>query len=168
MTDATTGQPTPPTLRDPAHRVSPRARVMWQLGAGVEGLVLVVIAGVLALTMDAVRWWMVLALAVAVVAYVAVVPQWRYLVHRWEATDTAVYTQTGWWARERRIAPMSRIQTVDYAEGAIARLFGLASVTVTTASAAGAISIDGLDRQVARRLVDDLTRQADAVEGDAT
>jgi membrane protein YdbS with pleckstrin-like domain len=141
---------------------------MWQLGAGVEGLVLVVIAGALALTMDAVRWWMVLALAVVVVTYVAVVPQWRYLVHRWEATDTAVYTQTGWWARERRIAPMSRIQTVDYAEGAIARLFGLASVTVTTASAAGAISIDGLDRQVARQLVDDLTRQADAVEGDAT
>ncbi|WP_300404559.1 PH domain-containing protein [Nocardioides sp.] len=165
MTDATTG---PPTLRDPAHRVSPRARVMWQLGAGVEGLVLVVIAGALALTMDAVRWWMVLALAVVVVTYVAVVPQWRYLVHRWEATDTAVYTQTGWWARERRIAPMSRIQTVDYAEGAISRLFGLASVTVTTASAAGAISIDGLDRQVARQLVDDLTRQADAVEGDAT
>ena len=165
MSDVTAAQP---TLREPAHRVSPRARVMWQLGAGVEGLVLVVIAGVLALTMDAVHWWMVLALAVAVVAYVAVVPQLRYLVHRWEATDTAVYTQTGWWARERRIAPMSRIQTVDYAEGAIARLFGLASVTVTTASAAGAISIDGLDRQVARRLFDDLTRQADAVEGDAT
>jgi len=164
MTDATAQ----PTLREPAHRVSPRARVMWQLGAGIEGLVLVVIAGVLALTMDAVRWWMMLVLVLAVVAYVAVVPQWRYLVHRWEATETAVYTQTGWWARERRIAPMSRIQTVDYAEGAIARLFGLASVTVTTASAAGAISIDGLDRQVARRLVDDLTRQADAVEGDAT
>ena len=155
-------------LRDPAHRVSPRARVMWVLGAGIEGAVLVVIVGVLALATDAVRWWMVLGVALAVIAYVAVVPQWRYLVHRWEATDTAVYTQTGWWARERRIAPMSRIQTVDYAEGAIARLFGLASVTVTTASAAGALSIDGLDRQVARRLVDDLTRQADAVEGDAT
>uniref|UniRef100_UPI002B27187C PH domain-containing protein n=1 Tax=Nocardioides sp. TaxID=35761 RepID=UPI002B27187C len=139
-----------------------------QLGSSIEGLVMVVALSVFAVTTDAVRWWMVLALVVAVIAYVAVVPQWRYLVHRWEATETAVYTQTGWWARERRIAPMSRIQTVDYAEGAIARLFGLASVTVTTASAAGAISIDGLDRQVARRLVDDLTRQADAVEGDAT
>ncbi|CAN5144538.1 PH domain-containing protein [soil metagenome] len=159
---------TQPSLREPEHRVSPRARLMWQLGSGVEGMVLVVIGLVAALTTDVVRWWMVLALAVLVVAYVAVVPQWRYLVHRWEATDTAVYTQTGWWARERRIAPMSRIQTVDYAEGAIARLFGLASVTVTTASAAGAISIDGLDQAVARRLVDDLTRQAEAAEGDAT
>jgi membrane protein YdbS with pleckstrin-like domain len=157
-----------PRLRDPAHRVSPRARLMWQVGAAIEGLVLVAVAAVAGATTDAITWWMVLALAAVIVAYVAVVPQWRYLVHRWEATETAVYTQTGWWARERRIAPMSRIQTVDYAEGAIARLFGLASVTVTTASAAGAISIDGLDRQVARRLVDDLTRQADAVEGDAT
>ena len=47
-------------------------------------------------------------------------------MHRWEVTDTAVYTQTGWWTRERRIAPMSRIQTVDHAEGALERLFGLA------------------------------------------
>ena len=67
-------------------------------------------------------------------------PALEYAVHRWEVTDTAVYTQTGWWTRERRIAPMSRIQTVDYAEGALARLFGLATVTVTTASAAGALA----------------------------
>ena len=72
-----------------------------------------------------------------------VVPRWKYAVHRWEVTDTAVYTQTGWWTRERRIAPMSRIQTVDYSEGALERLFGLASVTATTASAAGALQIAG-------------------------
>ena len=89
-------------------------------------------------------WWLFAALALAVTAYVAVVPAWRYRVHRWEVTDTAVYTQTGWWTRERRVAPMSRIQTVDYAEGPVSRLFGLATVTVTTASAAGALEIVGL------------------------
>ena len=113
-------------------------------------------------------WWAWLLWAIVLAAYVAVVPSWRYLVHRWEVTDTAVYTQTGWWARERRIAPMSRIQTVDHVEGAISRLFGLATVTATTASAAGALEISGLDKDVARRLVDDLTVKADAVEGDAT
>ena len=97
-----------------------------------------------------VPWWIWPLLAVVLVAYVTVVPTWRYRVHRWEVTDTAVYTQTGWWSRERRIAPMSRIQTVDHAEGAIARLFGLATVTVTTASAAGALEIAGLDKDVAR------------------
>ena len=44
----------------------------------------------------------------------------------------------------------------------------LATVTVTTASAAGALEIAGLDKDVARRLVDELTVKADAVEGDAT
>ena len=140
---------------------------MWILGAVVEGVVACTVLLIAVLVWDVPAWTLGL-LVVAVVAWAAVVPQWRYLVHRWETTDTAVYTQTGWWARERRIAPMSRIQTVDYAEGPVARLFGLASVTVTTASAAGALSIDGLDREVARRLVDDLTRQADAIDGDAT
>ena len=115
-----------------------------------------------------VPWWAWLLGALVLASYAAVVPRWRYLVHRWEVTETAVYTQTGWWSRERRIAPMSRIQTVDHVEGAISRLFGLATVTVTTASAAGALGIAGLDKDVARRLVDELTVKADAVEGDAT
>jgi uncharacterized protein len=143
---------------------------MWLLGALLEGLFLfcgfLLIAYVWA-PFD-VRWWMTLLAGVVLGAYVAVVPPWRYAVHRWEVTDTAVYTQVGWWTRERRIAPMSRIQTVDYSEGAIERLFGLASVTVTTASAAGALEISGLEREVAQRLAEELTVQADAVPGDAT
>ena len=64
---------------------------------------------------------------------------------------------------------MSRIQTVDYAEGVLSRLFGLATVTVTTASAAGALADRGpATRRSAQRLVDELTLKADAVEGDAT
>jgi membrane protein YdbS with pleckstrin-like domain len=159
-----------PGLREPNQRVSPRARLLWLLSATVQS---VVVLGALVLVGPVLDWvdlhWWELAIAVVVLAaYVAVVPQWRYLVHRWEVTETAVYTQTGWWARERRIAPMSRIQTVDYAEGAVARLFGLASVTVTTASAAGALEIAGLDRALARRLVDELTVKADTGPGDAT
>ncbi len=143
---------------------------MWQLSGLIEGLVLIAGPTVVVIVWDDLDfgWWMV-AVAVAVLTlYVVVVPQWRYLVHRWEVTDTAVYTQTGWWARERRIAPMSRIQTVDYAEGPVARLFGLATVTVTTASAAGALQIAGLAKERAQALVDELTIKADAVEGDAT
>jgi uncharacterized protein len=112
--------------------------------------------------------WLWVGFAALVAAYVGVVPQWRYLVHRWEVTDTAVYTQSGWWARERRIAPMSRVQTVDHREGAISRLFGLATVRVTTASSAGALTIEGLDQHRALAIVDELTRMADSVPGDAT
>jgi uncharacterized protein len=160
----------PVALREPAQRVSPRARLMWLTTSAVLSVVVVAALVVVSGPFDwfAMPWWAWVLVVAALAAYVGVVPQWRYLVHRWEVTDTAVYTQTGWWTRERRIAPMSRIQTVDHVEGAIARLFGLATVTVTTASAAGALEIAGLDKQVARRLVDELTVKADAVEGDAT
>ncbi len=143
---------------------------MWLVGCLAEGLVTLAILVGVAMAWGSLpaRWWLVGAGGVLVLGYVVVVPRWRYLVHRWEVSESAVYTQTGWWARERRIAPMSRIQTVDYAEGALFRLFGLATVTVTTASAAGALTIEGLDKALAQQLVDELTLKADAVEGDAT
>ncbi|THJ04644.1 hypothetical protein E7Z54_08150 [Nocardioides sp.] len=143
---------------------------MWHVEIGLQGIVTTAVLGLAAVMWapEAARWWLVGAVACGSTAVVVVVPRWRYLVHRWEVSPTAVYTQRGWWARERRIAPMSRVQTVDYAQGPLARLFGLASVTVTTASAAGALRIDGLDRDVALALVDELTLKADLVEGDAT
>lgn len=159
-----------PGLREPSQRVSPHARKLWLLesaGEGVFTLVVVLGAGALWAPFD-VRWWMVVLLVAAVLASVWLVPAWKYAVHRWEVTATAVYTQTGWWARERRIAPMTRIQTVDYSEGALERLFGLATVTVTTASAAGALRIAGLDKALAQRLAAELTVRADADPGDAT
>jgi membrane protein YdbS with pleckstrin-like domain len=131
------------------------------------------VAAVLLLGQGSWDWWdlpvwaLVLA-GVALLAFVVVVPQWRYAVHRWEVTETAVYTQTGWWARERRIAPMSRVQTVDHREGAIERLFGLATVRITTASSAGALTIEGLAQHRALDVVENLTRMADSVPGDAT
>ncbi len=159
-----------PRLREPAQRVSPRARLMWTATAALGALVVVVVAAVVGPLAGwvPVGWWAVALVAVLAAAYVAVVPRWRYAVHRWEVTATAVYTQTGWWVLERRIAPMSRIQTVDHVQGAVSRLFGLATVTVTTASAAGALEIAGLDRDRALRLVDELTVTADSVPGDAT
>lgn len=143
---------------------------MWATSAGIEGVILVGALAVIGPVTDwlPIPWWAVVLVGVLAAAYVVGMPMWRYRVHRWEVTDTAVYTQTGWWVRERRIAPMSRIQTVDHAEGALARLFGLASVTVTTASAAGALEIVGLERDRALALVEQLAVQADTVPGDAT
>ncbi|WP_182524348.1 PH domain-containing protein [Nocardioides dongkuii] len=156
-------------LREPSERVSPRARWLWAGSALAQGgAAAAVLAFLEAVTPLDLPWWAWVLVGVALAAYVAVVPPWRYRVHRWEVTETAVHTQTGWWVRERRIAPMSRIQTVDQVEGALARLLGLATVTVTTASAAGALEIAGLDAERARALVRELTLKADAVEGDAT
>lgn len=159
-------------LREPAHQVSPRARLMWALSGVVQMLALLVVQ---------VLWWLLdddgsrtPHVVVGVIwllftaAYLVVMPQWRYRVHRWEATSSAVYTQTGWISQERRIAPISRIQTVDLARGPISQLFRLATVTVTTASAAGPLKIHGLDVEDARRLIDELTAATVAETGDAT
>jgi membrane protein YdbS with pleckstrin-like domain len=112
---------------------------------------------------------LVLAVTVLIaLAHAIVMPQWRYRVHRWEVAPQAVYTRAGWLHQESRIAPISRIQTVDSERGPLEQLFGLADVTVTTASAAGPLSIEGLDRATAERLVDELTSAAQATRGDGT
>ena len=105
---------------------------------------------------------------VVAAAHVVVMPRWRFRVHRWEATANAVYTQSGWFSQERRIAPISRIQTVDTERGPLEQLFGLSNVTVTTASAAGPLKIHGLDRDRAQELVDELARAIESTAGDAT
>jgi uncharacterized protein len=158
-----------PALREPAHQVSTKAPVLWAFGATMRALFLLGLL-IAAAIFDwfPVPIWAWPLYAVLAVAYIVAMPVVRYRIHRWESTDTAVYTQTGWLSRERRIAPMSRVQTVDFQQGAIDRLLGLASVTVTTASASGPLVISAIDKPVADRLVDDLTRRTEAEAGDAT
>jgi membrane protein YdbS with pleckstrin-like domain len=158
-------------LRAPAHRVSRKAIWYWTVRAAFGWLVLVAIQVVWLIGSGAQVGWRVAALVATVMLaalHLTVMPQWRYRVHRWENTDQAVYTQTGWFTQERRIAPISRIQTVDSEFGVLERLFGLANVTVTTASAAGPIRIHGLEQEDANRLVAQLTSTTAATPGDAT
>ena len=160
------------TLRPPRQQVSRRAIRYWLVRAALGWIV---VAGVQVVAL-ATGWfdagaWAVISLPITVVvaaAHLAIMPRWRYRVHRWEATGDAVYTQAGWFNQERRIAPVSRIQTVDTDRGPLEQLFGLTNVTVTTASAAGPLSIDGLDADTAQRLVDDLTARTQSQPGDAT
>jgi membrane protein YdbS with pleckstrin-like domain len=158
-------------LRPPGNRVSPRAIWYWTARASFGWLVLLAAQIIwLVAAHDGQAWHgIVLAItAVLALVHLIVMPQWRFRVHRWEATSEAMYTQSGWFNQERRIAPISRIQTVDSERGPLEQVFGLSNVTVTTASAAGPLRINGLDRDTAQRLVDDLTASAQAMRGDAT
>jgi uncharacterized protein len=96
------------------------------------------------------------------------VPRLLYRIHRWEITDEAVYTLSGWLVREWRIAPISRVQTVDTEHGPLQQLLKLATVTVTTASARGPVKISGLAAEDAAEIARALTRSTQAVPGDAT
>ena len=166
-------------LVDPAHPPSRKAPLVWAIGAAIPWLVLV-IAQLVWFAVDArspasgryPQLWLHAVAAVVtvfcVVVMVVVVPLWRYRVHRWDIDPKAVYTRTGWLVQERRIAPISRVQTVDTERGPLDRLFGLANVTVTTASSAGAVRFVALDSDVADRVVAQLTDIASLGAEDAT
>lgn len=158
-------------LRAPRHRVDPRARHVWRLAALLGWAVPLVAAALfyaLAASTRPISLWALLAVLALAVVNVAVMPEWRYRVHRWEVDDLAVYTQSGWWSQSARVAPLNRVQTVDSAYGPLQRAFGLGTLTVTTASAGGAVTIEGLPRATVEELVDRLTRITAAEEGDAT
>jgi membrane protein YdbS with pleckstrin-like domain len=158
-------------LREPKNSVDRRAISWWTVQAVLEVAPVVLALAVLALLLPAARPWLLAGLAVAVlvgVPYVLIMPRWRFRVHRWEATDDAVFARSGWLWQEWRVAPMSRIQTVDTVRGPLQQRFRLSTLTVTTASAKGAITIDGLDHELAADLVIRLTAIAQANPGDAT
>ena len=159
------------TLREPANQVSPNAVRMWRTTAWAQFVFSALVVAVAWLLVEGAPWGLVLASAVVLlpgIAYAVWMPPLRNRIHRWEVTDDAVFTRSGWLTTELRIAPLSRVQTVDTRIGPVMRVFGLAAVTVTTASAAGPITIDGLDEDVARRVVVHLTETTGASEGDAT
>lgn len=161
----------PLRMRDPAHPPSRKAPLVWALSAAIPWLALA-FAQLVWLVVDGRPWWphalAAILTGLGVVVSVAVVPLWRYRVHRWEIGPSAVYTRSGWLVQERRIAPISRVQTVDTYRGPLDRLFGLANVTVTTASSAGAVHIVALDAAVADAVVAQLTDIAVLGGHDAT
>jgi uncharacterized protein len=113
------------------------------------------------------QWGLGLTIVVAI-GVVIVMPPWRYRVHRWQITDDAIFVRSGWLTQETRVAPIARLQTVDSKRGFLHRLMKLTTVTITTASSAGALSIHALDDDVAREVVAQLTEIAQNGEGDAT
>jgi uncharacterized protein len=158
-------------MADPAYPPSRRAPLRWAVGGAIPWLVLA-IGQLVWMELDQRILWLHTVVAVVTVIgaaiSVVVVPLWRYRVHRWEISPQAVYTRTGWLVQERRIAPISRVQTVDTYRGPLDRLFGLANVAVTTASSAGAVHIVALDVQVADHTVAQLTDIAAIGVEDAT
>ena len=158
-------------LVEPANPPSRKAPVVWAISAAIPWLILAAGQTVWFAISPRLPWLHALAAAgtvLGIVVFVVVAPLWRYRVHRWDIDPNAVYTRTGRLVQERRVAPISRVQTVDTERGPLDQLFGLANVTVTTASSAGAVRIVALDSDVADRVVTQLTDIAALGGEDAT
>jgi uncharacterized protein len=158
-------------LRPPNSTLNERVVGWWRAQLLLATAIPVAVLAVLGLLIEPARPWLLtpaVGLAVLGLACTLFLPNWRFRVHRWEVTDEAVYVRTGAFWQEWRIAPMSRIQTVDTMRGPLEQAFRLATVIVTTASSKGAIKIEGLDSELAAELAERLTRITQATPGDAT
>ncbi|HIY40973.1 MAG TPA: PH domain-containing protein [Candidatus Nocardiopsis merdipullorum] len=167
-------------LRPPLRRVSGRAVGMWTLRLLFSVAFNLIVVSVLALGLENMPWvWIpeplrenASLLPVVYGAYallkVAIVPSWRYRVHRWEVTDDVIYTRAGWINRAWQLVPVNRLQTVDHTQGWLERVFDVATLQVQTASHAGSSRIEGLDAEEARELSEELAVRAATLRDDAT
>ena len=166
----------PAPVREPAWSLSRSAISLWVAQGVIAALIeAAVVAALIVFVPGDAGWWPTLVrwagpalVLLTVVLDIGVQPRLRYRVHRWEVTDEAVYTQTGWLTRTWTLVPISRIQTVDVTRGVLQQVFGLATVAVLTASSQGTVRIPHLGADVARRVADDLARRAELVRDEAT
>lgn len=163
-------------LEPPTNGLDPAARREFFVAALIPVVVLTIVLGVaagIALVVAAGIAGPLLVGAAAGVAaggtvFAVVQSRIRYRMHRWEVGEHTVYSQSGWLTRTRVLVPINRIQVVDTHAGILDRTFGLASLTLSTASTAGTIYIHGLDAGLADRLAAELNLRADRGDSDAT
>ncbi|QGF23634.1 PH domain-containing protein [Raineyella fluvialis] len=139
----------------------------WRTLSWLASALLAVVVGVPA----AVAVWLLLgepALAALPVGVAAVAWLWNaVLVHRrwprWGYAETAdeLWVRRGVMFRALTVVPYGRLQVIDVNAGPLERLFGLATVTLVTASAQTDARIPGLPAAEAARLRDTLTAHSD-------
>jgi uncharacterized protein len=167
---------TPPPVRTPAWSLSRSAIGLWVTEGIISSVLLGIGATVFAIFVPGdlggpfpvLRWLVPIAVLLWAAVTVGIRPRFRFRVHRWEVTEDAVYTLTGWLTRTWTLVPISRIQTVDVTRGVLQQLFGLSTVAVLTASSQGTVRVWHLDADVAQRVADDLAHRAEQVRDQAT
>ena len=137
----------------PENKLDPRVKNVWRINDGIWiTLVCGFVVGMVqllrllsahsdlvgALTLAGGVAWVVL-----MVLWLVVLPPIRYVRWRYQITDDYLDIARGIVWRKRFVIPFIRVQNTDTRQGPILRLFGLASVTVSTA--AGRHEIPGLD-----------------------
>ncbi|SDB80666.1 hypothetical protein GA0111570_102457 [Raineyella antarctica] len=144
--------------------ISPRWRTVHWLASGITALVAVVVLGV-SVQLVFGRWELTLV-PIALVAALWLWNAWLVL-RRWPAwgyaeTADELWVRHGVLFRSLTVVPYGRLQVVDVNAGPLQRAFGLAAVTLVTASADSDAHIPGLPYAEATRLRDQLTARGDS------
>ncbi|SDF68179.1 hypothetical protein SAMN05660662_3055 [Blastococcus aurantiacus] len=166
----------PAPVREPAWSLPRTAIGLWVTESLIGVVITALVVGALLIWVPAdlggpvpfLRWAVPVVAVLDALIAVFVRPWLKHRVYRWEVTQDAVYTRTGWLSQTWTLVPVSRIQTVDVTRGFLQQLFGLATVAVFTASSQGTVRIWHLEHGVAQRVADDLAARAERTRDQAT
>ena len=140
-------------------RISPRYRSLRRLTTVLVAPILFTIPAVLVGVLTGL-WWISFLLwgiaAVIVVTRFALVER-NYRAWGYVEREDDLYITSGVLFRSLVAVPYGRMQLVEVASGPLERAFGLATVTLKTASAETNATIPGLTPDEAARLRDELT-----------
>ncbi|MBQ9022074.1 MAG: PH domain-containing protein [Eggerthellaceae bacterium] len=146
----------------PANQLDPRVKSVWRFNDAIwiciVMLPLIACAFVMTFFPESLgigRLLLIVLLVlwvVLLVIWLVVLPPIRYARWRYEITPEYLDIAKGIFWRKRYIIPFIRVQNTDTRQGPILRMFGLASVTVSTA--AHEHEIPGLDAAIAEELRD--------------
>jgi hypothetical protein len=140
-------------------RISPRYRSLRRLTTVLVAPILFTIPAVLVGVLTGL-WWISFLLwgfaAVIVVSRLALVER-NYRAWGYVEREDDLYITSGVLFRSLVAVPYGRMQLVEVASGPLERAFGLATVTLKTASAETNATIPGLTPDEAARLRDELT-----------
>ena len=144
----------------PANQLDPRVKNVWRLN---DALWTTLVFGCIMIVPGLMAAWHVpnaiLILGIVLGCYVltlvlclVVLPPIRYVRWRYEVSEDYLDIAKGIIWRKRYIIPFIRVQNTDTRQGPVLRMFGLASVTVSTAAREHVII--GLDSETAEQLRD--------------
>lgn len=135
-----------------AGKLDPRIKTVWRISDAIWIVMLFLVA----LVIDAIAWlasdgegWAGVLFLASVIVFLAllalflfVVTPLRYARWRFRLQQDFLEIEKGIVWRTHTVVPFIRVQNTDTKQGPILRMFGLASVTVSTA--AGSMEIPGL------------------------
>lgn len=139
---------------EPTNTLPDGVRAMWLCEDLIGVVILVVAALAIAMAVDSLMPWLPLAVAVAGVIHVIVVPRARYRRYRWELREEELDLLSGVFSVTRTIVPITRIQHVSVQRTGWTSVFDLVRLNVHTA--AGAMTIPGLAPAHAAGVRDDI------------
>ena len=148
------------------HRLPTRVTTYWRWRAFCSSLPLLFLLISLAIYLPWGPWWLrwgIVGLFVVVVAACMIVlPGIRYRVFWYAISSTEIDIQSGIIFITRSLVPMHRVQTLRSERGPMADHYRMTTLKIRTA--AGSVSLSGLDRAEADELCERISRMTGLVD----